>query len=101
MRPPDSTGHSFSRFFSSFFHQEFLSHGFVFVAIIWNFDCHFSLIKCRPPYLPIVTSGGTIGLDMTLVDKSTLVIIIIFIIFYALCLGRKDEGCFSGLSLIC
>jgi hypothetical protein len=42
-----------------------------FVTIIWNFDRHFSLIKCRPPYLPIVTLGGTISLDMTLVDKFT------------------------------
>ena len=37
----------------------------LFLSIIWNFDLHFSLIKCRPPYLPIVTLGGTIGLDMT------------------------------------
>ncbi len=70
---PASTGHSFNCFFSSFFHQGFLSHGFVFITIIWNFDFdrHYSFIKCRPPYLLIVTLGGTIGLDMTLVDKST------------------------------
>jgi hypothetical protein len=84
------------RFFSSFFHQGFLSHGFILVTIIWNFDRHFSLIKCRLPYLPIVTLSSTISLDMTLVDNSTPV----GSSFLALCLGRKDGGCSSGLSLI-
>ncbi len=54
---------------------QFLSPGF---SISWlccfllplsgNFDCHFSLIKCRLPYLLIITLGGPISLDMKLVD---------------------------------